>query len=549
MADRRWQWCFVVSCICIYQSRSVLAQALRQVAMVNLAEQDHVHSMFHLAAELVRRNVSVVMFISSPHIETVTRLRDDHIPDEARERLTFIMYAGEDLDHKPSDDWMLHRRLRHRTERRLMDCRALLDSPGAQDVLAGSQIDLVVGDALSPCSWLIADAMNCPRVDLLTADSLATSELILYRLSFPLAYTAGFDLGYTSGKLLPFHHRFLQLVWHVAYLAHVEHIAEPLIESFRQQHNSTLPSLSDSRQRSVLTLVEADWPLTAPRPVSPQLKYVGLLEHPLAPNTPFLFPTHSGHFGPVLVQLGRHCPPDIQKLVWQALEQLQQPVLWIMPEGQSDTPWGSVDGAAWNTTSRLVLYQVDMARALCFSNISLLITEARARPVNQAVYCSTPVFAIPMTPDQCDEAASADWLGIGRSMTPSSLRRAGPMAVKAAISDTLSSGPIRQQVATLARRSRAHPHPPVQQAVDWIQYAFNAGPEPFLAPAEVALSWWQLSLLDLPGTAMFAVLVIFLTVQMAVLMWHATVADVRAQIAAEREQRQAQIEEERAKMD
>ncbi|KAL9988788.1 hypothetical protein ACROYT_G003276 [Oculina patagonica] len=338
--------------------------------------------------------------------------------------------------------------------------------------------DLVIGDAMYLCSFLIADKFSLPHVTILTsALSTATGTLPLNLESLPSYIPQGFSAMADS---MSFSERAKNtLIWLFNKIAS-EYVMLPLYQELKEKYNITPDkSLQQTFDAVDLIIVQTNFAIDYPRPLLPNTKMVGpLLLGPAKPLPDELeeFVEGSGDDGVILVSFGTVAimADETRQIMADAFSSFF-PACHLEAENRQQ-----------------------LGTCKQRQSIFLASSERHSRSPEDASF---------------DNSVTAKHIGIGEVLFPDTITI--ETLVKT-INMVINNQSYLENASRVSRSMRFRPRTPIQEAADWLEYTKAQGGLPFLRPKSLDLPFYKLYLLDVMSAAVPFLLSILLPVRFVI---------------------------------
>ncbi|CAO2625351.1 UDP-glucuronosyltransferase 1A7 [Lemmus lemmus] len=258
---------------------------------------------------------------------------------------------------------------------------------------------------------------------------------------------------------------------------------------------------SDLFSQVSIWLLRTDFTLDVPRPVMPNIVYVGGINchqgKPL-PEVYYAYVNASGEHGIVIFSLGSmvsEIPEKKAMEIAEALGRIPQTVLWRYTGPRPSN-------LAKNTILVKWLPQNDL---LGHPKTRAFITHSGSHGIYEGICNGVPMVMMPLFGDQMDNAKRMETRGAGISlnvleMTADDLEN----ALKAVINDKS----YKENIMRLSRLHKDRPIEPLDLAVFWVEYVMRHKGAPHLRPAAHDLTWYQYHSLDVIGFLLAIVLTV-----------------------------------------
>ncbi|XP_052591908.1 UDP-glucuronosyltransferase 2B7-like isoform X2 [Peromyscus californicus insignis] len=251
-------------------------------------------------------------------------------------------------------------------------------------------------------------------------------------------------------------------------------------------------TLAEMMKKTEMWLIRSYWDLEFPRPVLPNVVFIG--GHHCKPAKPLPkeiedFVQSSGEHGIVVFSLGSmvsNMTEEKAMAIASALAQIPQKVLWRF-EGKKPKNLGP------NTHVYKWIPQNDL---LGHPKTKAFVTHGGANGVYEAIHHGIPMVGIPLFGEQRDNIAhmKAKGAAVGlefSTMSSSDLRN----ALKAVINNPV----YKEKAMWLSTIHHDQPVKPLDRAVFWIEFVIRNKGAKHLKPLAFNLTWYQYHSLDVVG--------------------------------------------------
>lgn len=363
--------------------------------------------------------------------------------------------------------------------------------------------DLIIGDAMYLCSFLVADKFSLPHVTVLMSPLSSALGLPYNFVDLP-SYIPQLFSGLTDDM------NFLQraensLRWLVGRTTFPS-MLHSIYAGLKEKYNITPEkSLQQTLQKVDIVLVQSD-PLDYPRPHLPNTKLVGpLLSNPAEPLPEELeqFVRGSGVEGVILVSfgsiLGEISDQTISTMA-DVFSTLPQRVIWkLNTDGTRLTLGENIKTLSW-------LPQNDI---LGHPKTRLFIGHAGMNGLLQAGYHGVPMICIPFFGDQFDNSIAAKYFGMAEILYKEAITTESLLN---AISTVINNASYRESAVRISKSIKLRPRTSIQESADWVEYTLAQGGLPHLRPKSLDLPFYQLYLLDVLFMFVILLIVVFVAV-------------------------------------
>ncbi|XP_061001235.1 UDP-glucuronosyltransferase 2B4-like isoform X2 [Dama dama] len=269
-------------------------------------------------------------------------------------------------------------------------------------------------------------------------------------------------------------------------------------------------TLSETMGKAEMWLIRTYWDFSFPRPLLPNVEFVGGLHckpaKPL-PKEMEEFVQSSGENGIVVFSLGSmvsNMSEDRAKVIASALAQIPQKVLWRYDGKKPDTLGPNTRLYKW-------LPQNDL---LGHPKTKAFITHGGSNGVYEAIYHGIPMVGTPLFADQADNIARMKTKGTAVRLD---LETMSSRDLLNALKEVINNPSYKENVMRLSAIQHDQPMKPLDRAVFWIEFVMRHRGAKHLRPAIHNLTWFQYHSLDVIGfllacvaTAMFVITKCFL---------------------------------------
>ncbi|XP_048200450.1 UDP-glucuronosyltransferase 1A7 isoform X8 [Perognathus longimembris pacificus] len=380
-------------------------------------------------------------------------------------------------------------------------CRSLFNDKELVEFLKESSFDAVFLDPFDMCGLIVAKYLSLPSV-------LFARGIFCHYLEegaqcpAPLSYVPRGILGFTDAMT------FQERVWN-----YVNHLGErtlcPLfyktVSEAASEILQTPVTAYDLFSQVSIWLLRSDFVLDFPRPVMPNMVYVGGMNcHQGKPLSKEFegYINASGEHGIVVFSLGSmvaEIPEKKAMAIAEALGQIPQTVLWRYTGRRPSN-------LANNTILVKWLPQNDL---LGHPKTRAFITHSGSHGIYEGICNGVPMVMMPLFGDQMDNAKRMETRGAGVTlnvleMTSDDLAN----ALKAVINDKS----YKENIMRLSSLHKDRPIEPLDLAVFWVEFVMRHKGAPHLRPAAHDLTWYQYHSLDVIGFLLAVVLAVVFTI-------------------------------------
>ncbi|XP_040822608.1 UDP-glucuronosyltransferase 2B16-like isoform X4 [Ochotona curzoniae] len=276
-------------------------------------------------------------------------------------------------------------------------------------------------------------------------------------------------------------------------------------------------TFSELMGKADMWLIRSYWDLEFPRPLLPNVEFVGGLHcKPAKPLPKDMedFVQSSGEEGVVVFSLGSmvsNMTEERTNVIASALAQLPQKVLWRF-DGKKPNTLGS------NTQIYKWIPQNDL---LGHPKTKAFVTHGGANGIYEAIHHGVPMVGLPLFGEQPDNVAHIAAKGAALRLnwkTMSSTELAN--ALKTVINDPS----YKENIMKLSRIHHDQPMKPLDRAVFWIEHVMRHKGAKHLRVAAHDLTWYQYHSLDVIGFLLACVaIIIYLVIKLCLLAFQKVV--------------------------
>ncbi|XP_052606441.1 UDP-glucuronosyltransferase 1A7 isoform X2 [Peromyscus californicus insignis] len=380
-------------------------------------------------------------------------------------------------------------------------CRDLFNDKKLVEYLKQSSFDAVFLDPFDVCGLTVAKYFSLPSV------VFGRGVFCHYleegaQCPSPPSYVPRLLLKFTDTMT------FTERVWNYlsymgerAFCHHFFKIATDIASEVLQ----TPVTMNDLVSQVSIWLLRTDFMLEVPRPVMPNMVFVGGINcHQGKPISKEFeaYVNASGEHGIVVFSLGSmvsEIPEKKAMEIAEALGRIPQTVLWRYTGPRPSN-------LAKNTILVKWLPQNDL---LGHPKARAFITHSGSHGIYEGICNGVPMVMMPLFGDQMDNAKRMETRGAGVTlnvleMTADDLEN----ALKAVINDKS----YKENIMHLSRLHKDRPIEPLDLAVFWVEYVMRNKGAPHLRPAAHDLTWYQYHSLDVIGFLLAIVLTVVFTV-------------------------------------
>ncbi|XP_061001232.1 UDP-glucuronosyltransferase 2B4-like isoform X3 [Dama dama] len=343
-------------------------------------------------------------------------------------------------------------------------CKDAVSNKKLMTKLEESRFDILIADAVGPCGELLAELLKIPFVYSHYTSPGHIIEKNSGRLPFPPSYVPVM-LSELSDRMT-----FMERIKNMLYTLYFDFFFPTYYEKeWNQFYSEALgrpTTLSETMGKAELWLIRTYWDFSFPRPLLPNVEFVG----------------------------GLHCKPakPLPKVLWRY-------------DGKKPDTLGP------NTRLYKWLPQNDL---LGHPKTKAFITHGGSNGVYEAIYHGIPMVGTPLFDDQDDNIARMKAKGTAvrldfETMSSSDLLNA--------LKEVINNPSYKENVMRLSAIQHDQPMKPLDRAVFWIEFVMRHKGAKHLRPAIHDLTWFQYHSLDVVGfllacvaTAMFVITKCFL---------------------------------------
>ncbi|KAG8595506.1 hypothetical protein GDO81_001543 [Engystomops pustulosus] len=368
-------------------------------------------------------------------------------------------------------------------------CNITLQQSDILDFLNEEKYDLAVIDAFNPCALLVVEKLGLPFIAFFPGLFLNARRV---RMTGPVSYVPVFGSELTDrmdffGRLK---NTFMYLGSGV-----VDSMMDERFQKVIEEHfpGDSRPSIDDLHLKAELWLYNIDFTIEFPRPLLPNVQYIGgLLAKPAKPVTADLedFISASGDLGFIVVTLGSMLSslPDLEflKEMNDGFSKIPQKVIWRYEKKR----WPKDVSVAHNV--RLVdwLSQNDL---LGYPKVRLLVTHGGMNSLQEAVYHGVPVVGIPLFGDQYENLVRIKAKNMGTFIPPGQMKAEN---FAKTLQEIIENSGYKTAAMKQSVIMRSRPFPPDQQLLGWVEHIIRSGGGGHLRPYSYQQPWYQQLLLD-----------------------------------------------------
>ncbi|XP_062946389.1 UDP-glucuronosyltransferase 1A10 isoform X2 [Cynocephalus volans] len=419
-------------------------------------------------------------------------------------------YTLEDLDHKfmvsANDQWktpaqrvfsVLMSSASSFMELFHSHCRSLFNDRKLIEYLKESSFDAIFLDPFDMCGLIVAKYFSLPSV-------VFTRAIFCYYLEegaqspSPLSYVPRLFSGFSD--VMTFKERVQNYIFHLEEQLFCPILFKSALD-IASEILQTPVTASDLFSHTSIWLLRTDFVLDYPRPVMPNIFFVGGINCSPCKPLPQEFEAYvnaSGEHGIVVFSLGSmvsEIPEKKAMAIADALGKIPQTVLWRYTGPRPSN-------LANNTILVKWLPQNDL---LGHPKTRAFITHSGSHGIYEGICNGVPMVMMPLFGDQMDNAKRMETKGAGVTlnvleMTSEDLEN----ALKTVINDKS----YKENIMHLSSLHKDRPIEPLDLAVFWIEFVMRHKGAPHLRPAAHDLTWYQYHSLDVIGFLLAVVLTV-----------------------------------------
>ncbi|XP_004648276.3 UDP-glucuronosyltransferase 2B14-like [Octodon degus] len=361
------------------------------------------------------------------------------------------------------------------------------------------------------------------KFDVLLADTVfAGGELLAELLKIPFVYTLRFSPGYTyekysAGLLFPPSYvpiissglsgqmTFMERVKNMMYLLYFDFWFQTFNEKKWDQFYSEVlgkpTTLRQTMAKAEMWLIRSYWDLEFPRPIMPNMDFVGGLHcKPAKPLPKEMedFVQSSGEHGIVVFSLGsmvNNMTEDRANVIASALAQFPQKVIWKFIGKKPDNVAPNIELYEWIPQNDLLGHPKTKA----------FVTHGGANGLYDAINHGVPMVGIPLFGEQHDNIAHMK--AKGTAVVLDFLTMSTTDLVNA-LNAVINNPSYKENVMRLSTIHHDQPMKPLDRAAFWIEYVMRHKGAKHLRPLAHNLTWYQYHSLDVIGFLLACVLTI-----------------------------------------
>ncbi|XP_073716477.1 UDP glucuronosyltransferase 2 family, polypeptide A4 isoform X1 [Misgurnus anguillicaudatus] len=460
-------------------------------------EYSHWHNMRNIVDELMKRNHSVTVLVSTASPTVNFR---------QKESFEFLVY-NVSLDahelHSISENilnvWMQYPRPNPvRFGLQILDlmgkvqamyptmCDGILRNDELIGRLKALEFDVLLYDPMAMCSDLLAEILDLPFVISLRISLGFSMERLCGQMPAPPSYVPVPPTVMTDH--MSFTERLKNIIMLVVYSSAFR-MASRTMDRYYSEILGKPTTMCELMGKADIWLIRTYWDFEYPRPLMPNFKFVGGLHcKPAKPLTKELeeFVQSSGDHGIVVFSLGsmvNNLTMNRANMIASALGQIPQKVIWRYSGKTPET-------LAPNTKLYDWIPQNDL---LGHPKTKAFITHGGTNGLYEAIYHGVPMVGLPLFADQPDNLVHMKTKGAAvfldiNDMTSKDLVEA--------LKTVINNPTYKESIMKLSRIHHDQPMKPLDQAVFWIEFVMRNKGAKHLRVQAHELSWYQYYLLD-----------------------------------------------------
>ncbi|XP_046661359.1 UDP-glucosyltransferase 2-like isoform X2 [Homalodisca vitripennis] len=316
-----------------------------------------------------------------------------------------------------------------------------------------------------------------------------------------------------SGQYMTFYERFFNTFNYVFLEWYQRFVSEPFQDRLMKEVlGPDLPHVRDIAKQANIIIVNHHFALNGPRPMLPgviELAGLHITEPKPLPKDIKDFMDGAEH-GVIMLSFGSNVdstwlPRGFENVVLAALRQLRQRVLWKWDKDLPDIP-PNVKLSKWLPQGDIFVHP----------KLRLFVTHCGLLSVQEAIYRKVPMLALPLYIDQIDNAALLVRHNLSIQLNVYNLNAD---QLRDGIMEILSNPVYKRNTERMGNLMTDMPLTSKQQAVFWSEYAIRHQGAPHLRSAAADMSWIQLLMLDVIGTAFLILLIVLWAVKTVLLFF------------------------------
>ncbi|XP_063067064.1 UDP-glucuronosyltransferase 2A1-like isoform X1 [Engraulis encrasicolus] len=462
-------------------------------------EYSHWHNMRMIVDELVERNHSITVLVSSAS-PSVKSFKNDRVHFNIFQ-VPLEKHEVNNMWEEFVDLWMYQSRTLSKiqmffksiavmdrvTSHNVIVCDGFLRNVAVMDTLKRSNFDVILSDPMMPCSDVLAEQLDVPFVLSLRLTFGYVFERECGQLPTPPSYVPAVPARFTDH--MDFVERlqnFLMYGFHTAvFYLHTKLTINKYLSELRGKPTE----LCDVLSRADIWLIRTYWDFEYPRPLLPNFKFVGGLHckpaKPL-PDDMEEFVQSSGDDGIVVFSLGsmiKNLTMERANTIASALGQIPQKVFWRYSGVKPETLAPNTRLYDWLPQNDLLGHQKTKA----------FITHGGTNGLYEAIYHGVPMVGIPLFADQPDNLHHMSTKGAAVTLDFNNMESKDLVD---ALNTVINVPSYKESIMRLSRIQHDQPMRPLDEAVFWIEFVMRNKGAKHLRVQSHNLSWYQYHCLD-----------------------------------------------------
>ncbi|XP_040822682.1 UDP-glucuronosyltransferase 2B16-like [Ochotona curzoniae] len=378
-------------------------------------------------------------------------------------------------------------------------CKDVVFNKKLMAKLQASKFDIVLADALAPCGELLAELLHIPLVYSLRFTPGYTYEKYSGGLLFPPSYVPVI-MSVLSGKMT-FMERVKNMLFMLYFDFWFQTFNEKRWDQFCSEALGRPVRFAELMGKADMWLIRSYWDIEFPRPLLPNVKFVGGLHcKPAKPLPKEMedFVQSSGEEGVVVFSLGSmisNMTEERANVIASALAQLPQKVLWRFDGRKPDTLGSNTQIYKWIPQNDLLGHPKTKA----------FVTHGGTNGIYEAIHYGIPMVGLPLFGDQPDNVAYMMAKGAALRLN---WRTMSSTELANALKTVINNPSYKENVMTLSRIHHDQPMKPLDQAIFWIEYVMRHKGAKHFRVAAHDLTWYQYHSLDVIGFLLACVTII-----------------------------------------
>ncbi|NXM30221.1 UD11 glucuronosyltransferase, partial [Oxyruncus cristatus] len=376
-------------------------------------------------------------------------------------------------------------------------CRHLLYDKELMGYLQGSKFDAIMMDPVLPCGPILAEYLSIPSVYFMRGLP-CTWDYQAAQCPSPVSYVPRIFSSVSDRMTFPerVKNLLIGLSEHVlCYLFYSEY--RNLAAEFLQRD----VTLQELFSRASVMLMRYDFVFEFPRPIMPNMVYVGgincVQKKPLSEEFEAIV-NASGEHGIVVFSLGSMVSEIPMKKAMEmadALGTVPQTVLWRYTGPTPPNLPNNVKLVKWLPQNDLLAHPKTRA----------FITHGGSHGVYEGICNAVPMVLMPLFGDQMDNAKRVESRGAGLTLN---ILEMTSQDISTALKAVINDKKYKENIQRLSDLHLDRPIHPLDLAVHWVEFVMRHKGAPHLRPAAHDLNWVQYHSLDVMA---FLLLVLLLS--------------------------------------